>query len=173
MYVYERSLLWGLFKSELGTIGSIFELRRSARINRRGMGTIISFPRAHPHPDSRVAIYTKRNEIIRAWTVMAIISDGVLSSFVHFWTWTQIFNRIHCVLACCGGRVIVQTPSSMIEKTLDSIYLDPSQPASFAGLDAVYRAVKGKGNNKISCKQGRDWLSQQDVYILHKPTQRR
>ena len=51
-----------------------------------------------------------------------------------------------------------------MEKKLASIYLDPSQPASFGGLDAVYRAVKEKGKNKISRKQVRDWLSQQDVY---------
>ena len=50
-----------------------------------------------------------------------------------------------------------------MEKTLSSIYLDPSQPASFGGLDAVYRVVKEKGKSKISRKQVRDWLSQQDV----------
>ncbi|CAH3121943.1 unnamed protein product, partial [Porites lobata] len=59
-----------------------------------------------------------------------------------------------------------------MEKTLTSIYLDPSQPASFGGLDAVYRAVKEKGKNKISHKQVRGWLSQQDVYTLHKPARR-
>ena len=61
----------------------------------------------------------------------------------------------------------------MTEKTLTSIYLHPSQPASFGGLDAVYRAVKEKGKNKISRKQVREWLSQQDVYTLHKPARRR
>ena len=60
-----------------------------------------------------------------------------------------------------------------MEKKVASIYLDPSQPASFGGLDAVYRAVKEKGKNKISRKQVRDWLSQQDVYTLHKPARRR
>ena len=60
-----------------------------------------------------------------------------------------------------------------MEKTLTSFYLDPSQPASFGGLDAVYRAVKEKGKNKVSRKQVRDWLSQQDVYTLHKPARRR
>ena len=59
-----------------------------------------------------------------------------------------------------------------MEKTLSSIYLDPSQPASFGGLDAVYRAVKEKGKSKISRKQVQDWLSQQDVYNLHKPARR-
>ena len=59
-----------------------------------------------------------------------------------------------------------------MEKALTSIYLNPSQPASFGGLDAVYRAVKEKGKNKISRKQVQDWLSQQDVYTLHKPARR-
>ena len=59
-----------------------------------------------------------------------------------------------------------------MEKTLSSIYLDPSQPASFGGLDAVYRVVKEKGKSKISRKQVQDWLSQQDVYTLHKPARR-
>ena len=60
-----------------------------------------------------------------------------------------------------------------MEKTLTNIYLDPSQPVSFGGLDAVYRAVKVRGKNKISRKQVREWLSQQDVYTFHKPARRR
>ena len=60
-----------------------------------------------------------------------------------------------------------------MEKTLTSIYLDPSQPASFGGLDAVYSAVKEKGKNKISRKQVLQWLSQQDVCTLQKPARRR
>ena len=59
-----------------------------------------------------------------------------------------------------------------MEKKLASIYLDPSHPASFGGLDAVYRAVKEDGKSKISRKQVQDWLSQQDVYTLHKPARR-
>ena len=49
------------------------------------------------------------------------------------------------VLACRGGQVIVQNSKFAMEKMLSSIYLDPSQPASFGGLDAVYQAVKEKG----------------------------
>ena len=59
-----------------------------------------------------------------------------------------------------------------MEKTLSSIYPDPGQPASFGGLDAVYRAVKEKGKSTISCKQVQDWLSQQYLYTLHKPAGR-
>ena len=60
-----------------------------------------------------------------------------------------------------------------MEKKLASIYLDPSHPASFSGLDAVYRAVKEEGETEISRKQVQDCLSQQDVYTLHKPARRR
>ena len=59
-----------------------------------------------------------------------------------------------------------------MEKKLASIYLDPSHPASFGGLDAVYRAVKEEGKSKVTRKQVQDWLSQQDVYTLHKPARR-
>ena len=53
-----------------------------------------------------------------------------------------------------------------MEKTLTSIYLDPSQPASFGGLDAVYRAVKEKGKNKISSKQVQECLRQQEFILF-------
>ena len=43
-----------------------------------------------------------------------------------------------------------------MEKTLASIYLDPSHPARFGGLNAVYRAVKEDGKSKISRKQVQD-----------------
>ena len=59
-----------------------------------------------------------------------------------------------------------------MEKTLLTIYLDPSRPAGFGGLDAAYRAVKEKRKSKISRKQVHNWLSQQDVYSLHKPARR-
>lgn len=59
-----------------------------------------------------------------------------------------------------------------MEKTLASIYLDPSHPASLGGLDSVYSAVKEKGMTTISRKQVQNFLSQQDVYTLHKPARR-
>ena len=65
-----------------------------------------------------------------------------------------------------------KTQRSEMEEKLASIYLDPSHPASFSGLDAVYRAVKEEENSKISRKQVQDWLSRQDVYTLHKPARR-
>ena len=45
-------------------------------------------------------------------------------------------------LLASGLKLSCKTPNSMVEKTLASIYLDPSQPASFGGLDTVYRTVK-------------------------------
>ena len=60
----------------------------------------------------------------------------------------HIFNRIRCVVACCGDRVMVQNSEFCDAETLTSIYLDPSQPASFGGLDAVYRAVNAKGKKR-------------------------
>ena len=69
-------------------------------------------------------------------------------------------------------KLLCETQNFAMEKTLRSIYLDPSQPASFGGLDTVYRAVKEEGNSKISRKQVQDWLSQQDVYTPHKPARR-
>ena len=65
-----------------------------------------------------------------------------------------------------------ETQNFAMEKTLSSIYLDPSHPASFGGVDAVYRELKDQGKNKISRKQVKEWLSQQDVYTLHKPARR-
>ena len=63
----------------------------------------------------------------------------------------HIFSRIRCLLACCGGRVIVQN-SELCDGENTNRHLS-SQPASFSGLDAVYRAVKEKGKNKLSRKQ--------------------
>lgn len=53
------------------------------------------------------------------------------------------------------------------ENARQYIYLDPTHRASFGGLDAVYRAVKEKGENAISRKEVQDWSSQRDVYTLH------
>ena len=42
-----------------------------------------------------------------------------------------------------------KTPRFVMEKTLASIYLDQGHPASFGGLDAVYRAVKQEGKRLV------------------------
>lgn len=56
-----------------------------------------------------------------------------------------------------------------MEKTVASIYLDPSHLAIQGRLDAVQRTVNEKEKSKISLKQVQNWLSQQDLYSLHKP----
>lgn len=47
-------------------------------------------------------------------------------------------------------------------------YQDLSQAGSFGGIDALYRAARGK----VSKKQIREWLEGVDSYTLHKPVQR-
>ena len=70
----------------------------------------------------------------------------------------RIFNRIRCVLALFGGKVIVQNSELCDgENARQYIYLDTTHPASFGGLDAVYRTVKEEGESKISRKQVQDW----------------
>ena len=85
----------------------------------------------------------------------------------------HIFSRNVVYQLAAVVKWLYKTRNFVTEKKLANIYLDASQPASFGGLDSVYRAVKQKGKNKISPKQVRDWLSQQDVYTLHKPARRR
>lgn len=81
----------------------------------------------------------------------------------------RTFNRIRCVLTCCGGHVpLFKTQNFAMIKALSSTFLDPNQPASFV----MYQAVKEKGKNKVSRKQVQNWLSQQDVYTLHKSARR-
>ena len=78
----------------------------------------------------------------------------------------RIFNRIRCVLACCGGQLIVQN-SKFSDGEKAHEYLPRSEsPASFGGLAAVYRAVKEETKSKVSRKKVQHWLSQQDVYTL-------
>ena len=58
------------------------------------------------------------------------------------------------------------------EKRCPAFISTQVNPQVWVVLDAVYRAVKEKGKSKISRKQVQDWLSQQDVYTLHKPARR-
>lgn len=49
------------------------------------------------------------------------------------------------------------------------LYQDPSQAGSFGGVDALYRASRGK----VSKKEIRKWLESVDAYTLHKPVRRK
>ena len=55
---------------------------------------------------------------------------------------------------------------------LQKIYYDPSHPASYEGLNHLYNAVKQEGKFKISHKQIKDWLENQDTYSLNKAVRR-
>ncbi|CAB4015323.1 DNA polymerase [Paramuricea clavata] len=61
----------------------------------------------------------------------------------------------------------------MVEKYLSQIYYNPESPASFGGVDSIYRVVKDEGKHKISRNKIRLWLQKQDMYTLHKPVRYR
>ena len=61
----------------------------------------------------------------------------------------------------------------MADQYLYDLYYSPESPASFGGVDAVYRTVKNDGKFKISRNKIRKWLKQQDTYTLHKPVRHR
>ena len=55
---------------------------------------------------------------------------------------------------------------------LQKIYYDPSHPGSYEGLNNLYQVVKQEGKFKISHKQIKDWLENQDTYSLNKAVRR-
>ena len=61
----------------------------------------------------------------------------------------------------------------MADQYLHDLYYSPESPASFGGVDAVYRAVKNEGKFQISRNNVREWLKQQDTHTLHKPVRHR
>ena len=58
------------------------------------------------------------------------------------------------------------------EDYLRRIYYDPSHPASYEGEKAVYNAVRRERKYRISHKQIREWLQNQDAYSLNKSVKR-
>ena len=56
---------------------------------------------------------------------------------------------------------------SGVNDYLAKIYFDEKHPASYAGVDKVYRAANDEGQN-ISKGQIIKWLRKQDVYTKHK-----
>ena len=54
------------------------------------------------------------------------------------------------------------------EKYLESVYYNPVHPASFSGIDKLYRLVKSEGK-LITRGQLKKWLRGQNVYNSHKP----
>lgn len=63
------------------------------------------------------------------------------------------------------------TKTSKAENQLKKIYYDVKNPASFGGVEAVYRAAK-KTNKAIRRKDVVKWLQSQSTYTLHKPLKR-
>ena len=61
----------------------------------------------------------------------------------------------------------------MAEKYLSQICYDLERPASFGGVDSIYRAVKNEGKYQISRNKIRLWLQKKDTYTLHKPVRYR
>ena len=51
---------------------------------------------------------------------------------------------------------------------LKTIYYDPSHPASYSGLDRLYREVKREGRYNIKRKDLKNWLTSQETYGLHR-----
>ena len=64
-----------------------------------------------------------------------------------------------------------QSTENELETVLRDVYYDPSQPAGFAGVDAVYNAVKKRIPN-LKRPTVQTWLENQDAYTLHKPSRR-
>ena len=61
----------------------------------------------------------------------------------------------------------------MAEEYLHDLCYNPESPASFGGVEAVYRAAKEDGKFQLSRNKIRTWLRQQDTYTLHRPVRYR
>ena len=59
------------------------------------------------------------------------------------------------------------------EQYLKAIYYDASHPASYSGLDKLYRAIKREGRFSITKRKLKEWLKTQETYTLHQQVRRR
>ena len=57
-----------------------------------------------------------------------------------------------------------------VDKTLRSIYYEPSHPAAFSNPSVLFKASKSYG---ITKKQVEKWLKKQDVYTLHRSVRKK
>ncbi len=55
-----------------------------------------------------------------------------------------------------------------MEQQIKDLYLDPSQPGSYGGVEALYKRCRESGL-KVNRKQVLDVLKKLEVYTLHKP----
>ena len=54
------------------------------------------------------------------------------------------------------------------EDYLKEIYYDPGHPASFSGLDKLFRAVRKEEKFVLSKAKIKSWLKKQETYSLHR-----
>jgi transposase InsO family protein len=59
----------------------------------------------------------------------------------------------------------------MTDQVLRSIYYDAANPASYAGVDKLYKAARQR--HPVSKREVKEWLSGELTYTLHKPARRR
>lgn len=60
-----------------------------------------------------------------------------------------------------------------LSSVLEEIFHDPNHPASYGGIQSLYRAVKADGRVKPTLPGIRAWLESQDTFTLHKQPRRR
>ncbi|GFT35665.1 uncharacterized transposon-derived protein F54H12.3 [Trichonephila clavipes] len=53
--------------------------------------------------------------------------------------------------------------------SIEPVYKNPENPASFGGVNALYRAL----DNRVKTKDIKQWLETKETYTLHKPARRR
>lgn len=58
--------------------------------------------------------------------------------------------------------------SSEVKRYLDRIYTDPKNPASFSGVEKLFRTVQDDGKYELTRTEISDYLSSRDEYTLHK-----
>ena len=58
------------------------------------------------------------------------------------------------------------------DKYLKSVYYDPSHPASYSGVDKLYRVIKKEGKFPITRKALKNWLKTQETFTLHRQVRR-
>ena len=59
-----------------------------------------------------------------------------------------------------------------LSETLNNLYYNPKNEASFSGIDKLYIAAK-RIHNQIKREDVKNWLQNQLVYSLHKPIRKK
>ena len=60
-----------------------------------------------------------------------------------------------------------------LQSLLQAIYYNPKHPASFSGVEPLYKAVRAESHQPVSRAIVKNWLEKQLTYTLHKPIRRR